>query len=187
MSGAGGVKGMPVCLAGLTLWRGATENCRWNEEARRSEMDETLDLSGRAEGPWSRGGFLPNAFALNMSMQRHPNTHTETHKHWHFCSHTRDPRINSQATCLRQGDTGNFRRAACTCLPNLQVCAGGFCFFGFVCLLYLFCQSQLMLLYKTNFDRINVFWWEEWVAGVHPNNECTWWDVGRFCISEQKK
>lgn len=49
---------------------------------------------GGANGAVVETGFLANVFALNMSMQRHPNTsHTHTHTHTdthpYVCSHTR--------------------------------------------------------------------------------------------------
>lgn len=118
-------------------------------------------------------GFLPNVFALNMSMQRHPNTHihmrTHTHRHIHILTfaHTQDPWINSQAL-VWQGNTGNFRQLplpACQTWGSRSVLV----VFGYACLLCFICQSQLMLLYRKNFDRINVLFLD-----FHPNSGNQW-------------
>lgn len=128
-------------------------------------------------------GFLPNVFALNMSMQRHPNTHAHTLTHILMFAHTQDLWINSQAL-VWQGNTGNFRQLplpACQTWGSRSVLV----VFGYFCLLYFICQSQLMLLYMKNFDRINVLFWIFTLTMV--TSECTWWNIGRACISEKKK
>lgn len=130
-------------------------------------------------------GFLPNVFALNTSMQRHPNTdaHTNTMTHILLFAHTRDLWINSKAL-VWQGNTGNFRQLplpACQTWGSRSVQV----VFDFFCLLNFICQSQLMLLYKKSFDRISVLFWIFTLTMV--TSKCTWWDIGRACISERKK
>ena len=128
-------------------------------------------------------GFLPNVFALNMSMQRHPETHTHTHTCTHILmfAHTQDLWINSQAL-VWQGITGNVRQRP---LPACQTWGSRSVLLVLFGDFYFICQSQLMLLYKKKFDKINVLFWIFTLIMV--TSECTWWDVGRACTSEKKR
>lgn len=101
-------------------------------------------------------GFLPNVFALNMSMQRHPNTHTDTHTRHTLCLLTH---FGSTVKHLFDAATLEILDSYPYLPAKPEVVGLYWWFFGYFCLLCFICHSQLMLLYETNFDRINVLFW----------------------------
>lgn len=151
---------------------------------------ETISDGRYSRFEWSRGGFLPNAFALNMSMQRHPNTHTETHKHWHLRLLTHEI-LGSTVKQLVWGKAtleilGGLPVPACQTWGRRSVPVGFVFSVSFVYFIF-FARVKLCCFTKQILTESMFLGGRSGVVGVHPNDECTWWDVGRFCISEQKK
>ncbi len=159
-----------------------------NEVVRWSGLDNTVDSSVSLETTELMGHCQDGIFTQCVCTEyeyaetpkhththTHTHTHRQTHRHTHthtlthilMFAHTQDLWINSQAL-VWQGNTGNFRQLplpACQTWGSRSVLV----VFGYFCLLYFICLSQLMLLYKKNFDRINVLFLD-----FHPNNGNQW-------------
>ena len=160
----------------LSFWGVAKENCKWNEVEGWSELDDTVDPSVSIETTKLMGHGLDGIFTQCVCTEyeyaetpKHTHTHAHIHTDTHILmfAHTQDPWINSQAL-VWQGNTGNFRQLplpACQTWGSRSVLV----VFGYACLLCFICQSQLMLLYRKNFDRINALF-----SDFHPNNGNQW-------------
>lgn len=110
--------------------------------------------------------------------QKH--THTYTNAHTSLCLLTHKIFV-STVKHLFEGITGNVRQRP---LPACQTWGSRSVLLVLFDDFYFICQSQLMLLYKKKFDKINVLFWIFTLIMV--TSECTWWDVGRACTSEKK-